>query len=419
MNLEIDIKSLKDRERDKVLEVLQRDEKLRKVEEERIRKLKSEYQEIRRKGAKSCSREYSSRSCARCQAALGLLFNKGIECSICSHRVCSDCCIYRTNRVYRCIVCHTRGLVKVKSGEWFIEEKAKKFHHEQDEHKTISEKLLQSLRTLSSIAIVPPTPPPTGYLLEDKHSKGFTRSMENLFWSLTDRVRQISKSHEDVVKNTQLLSASYMAKDCELKKERSQSDTALTSASKLSPTTVQGLSKVSDGDQGSSHEEAAQQMEEESISSINSTHTGSETMDKANVTGEIELSIQYNFKALALEIHIKACKNLASGDGKKRKYNPYVKTYLLPDKSPHSKLKSSVKKNTVDPVFNETLRYNVERWQLEMRTLHVSVWYSMTLKRQVFVGQVHIPFENWKFEDCSTQAHRWYQLQGKVVSAPS
>ncbi|XP_062912649.1 synaptotagmin-like protein 3 isoform X1 [Mobula hypostoma] len=410
MNVEVDIKSLKDQERDKVLEVLHRDERLRKVEEERIRKLKSEYQEIRQKGAKSCRREYSRRSCARCQVALGLVFNKGVECSICSHRVCSDCCVYSNKGTCRCVVCHTRGLVKVKSGEWFIEEKAKKFHQEQGEHKTMSEKLLQTLQTLSSIAIVPPTPPPTGCLLDNKHSKGFNRSMENLFWSLTDRVRQISKSHEDVPKNTQLLSASYAPKVCELKKERSLSDTALTSASKLSPAILQGLSKLSDRDQGSSQEESVQQMEQESISSI---YTDSKTTDKANVTGEIELSIQYNFKTLALEIHIKSCKNLASGDGKKKKCNPYVKTYLLPNKSSHSKLKSSVKKNTVNPVFNETLRYDIERWQLETRTLHVSVWYSMTLKRQVFVGQVHIPFDKWRFEDNSTQAHQWYQLQDK------
>ncbi|XP_078262093.1 synaptotagmin-like protein 3 [Rhinoraja longicauda] len=339
MNLEIDIKSLKDRERDKVLEVLQRDEMLRKVEEERIRKLKSEYQEIRRKGAKSCSREYSSHSCARCQAALGLLFNKGVECSVCSHQVCDGCSIHNSNKVARCVVCHAHGLVKVKSGEWFIEERAKKFSLEQGEHKTISEKLLQTFRSLS-IAVVPPTPPPTG---------------------------------------------------CQ-----------------LLPTSGSSLAIGRTGDAG----EESSRLQQESTSSI---CPGSETMDKANVTGEIELSIRYNFEALALEIHIKACKNLAPGDGKKR--NPYVKTYLLPDKSPHSKLKSSVKRNTVDPVFNETLQYTIGRRQVETKTLHVSVWYSTTLKRQLCVGQVHVPFDSWRFEDSSTQLFQWYQLQG-VTSAP-
>ncbi|XP_069788273.1 synaptotagmin-like protein 3 isoform X2 [Narcine bancroftii] len=409
MNLELDIKLLHDQERNKVLEVLHRDEMLRKVEEERIRKLKSEYQEIRRKGARSCGQEYRGRFCARCQATLGLLFNKGVECTTCSHRVCRDCCTSTPNTMHSCIVCHAHRQVKVKSGEWFIEERAKKFHQEQGQHKTISENLLQTFRTLS-IAIVPPTPPPTGCLLEDRHPKGFTSSMENLFWSLTDRVRKISKSHEDVAKNTQLLSASYTAKDCVLKKERSQSDTDLVNASKLPPCDIlRDINKVDSSDTKSSQREGSRWTEEENSSNIS---TGRETAEKIDVTGEIELSIQYNFKASALEIHIKACRNLVPGDGNK-KCNPYVKAYLFPDKSSHSKLKSSVKKNTVDPVFNETLQYKIPRSQLGTRTLHVSVWYNMTLQRQVFVGQVLIPFGNWTFEDSSTQSCQWYQLRSK------
>lgn len=34
----------------------------------------------------------------------------------------------------------------------------------------------------------------------------------------------------------------------------------------------------------------------------------------------------------------------------------YVKCYLLPDKSRQSKRKTAVKRNTVDPVYNETLK---------------------------------------------------------------
>ncbi|XP_041059893.1 synaptotagmin-like protein 3 isoform X2 [Carcharodon carcharias] len=386
MALEIDIKSLKGLEREKVLEVLHRDEILRKAEQERIRKLKSGYQEIRRKGAKISSREYSSQSCARCQNTLGLVFNVGVVCSICNHKVCRECCVHKSDRVWRCTLCHAHWQMKVKSGEWFIEERAKKFHQEQGKHETISEKLLHTFRTLSNIAIVPPTPPPVGCLLEEKHSKGFTRSMENLFWSLTGHIKQISKSQEDVMKGSKLLTADYGKEDCELKKERrSLSDTALVNSCKGG------------------------------VYSITNTCMEPETLDNANVTGEIELSIQYNFKAVALEIHIKACKKLAYGDEKKKKCNPYVKTYLLPDKSPQSKLKSTVKKNSVNPVFNETLRYNIERSQLEMRTLQVSVWHCTTLKRKVFLGELQIPFEDWKFEDNSTQSYKWYQLQDKIM----
>ncbi|XP_048392590.1 synaptotagmin-like protein 3 isoform X2 [Stegostoma tigrinum] len=442
MEMDVDIKALKNLEREKVLEVLQRDEILRKADEDRIRKLKSEYQEIRRKGAKISQWDRSSRSCARCQTTLGLVFKVGVVCSFCSHKVCHECCVYKNNKVWRCTVCHAHRQMKVKSGEWFIDERAKKFHQEEGKHETISEKLLQTFRTLSKIAIVPPTPPPVDTLKEDKHSKGFTRSMENLFWSLTGHIKQISKSQEDVMKG-KLLTASYGIEDCELKKERrSQSDTALASSCKQLTTSASLLkvNKQDEKDGGHLCEMDLQQTEEVnytssqlyakrgslvhtrheipqwgSIYSITSTCTEPETLGNANVTGEIELSIRYNFQAVALEIHIKACKKLAYGDEKKKRCNPYVKTYLLPDKSPQSKLKSTVKKNSVNPVFNETLRYNIERSQLDTRTLHVSVWHCTMLKRKVFLGELLIPFVDWKFEENFTQSYNWYHLRDKIL----
>ncbi|XP_072436224.1 synaptotagmin-like protein 3 [Chiloscyllium punctatum] len=441
MEMEVDIKSLKNLERENVLEVLQRDEKLRKAEEERIRKLKSEYQEIWRNGTKISQQAFSSRSCARCQTTLGLVFKVGVVCSYCSHKVCHECCVYKKNNVWRCMVCQAHRQMKEKSGEWFIEERAKKFQQEKGKHETVSEKLLQTFQTLSNIAIVPPTPPPVELLKEDKHSKGFTRSMENLFWSLTGHIKQISKSQEDVMKS-KLLTANYGTEDGELKKERrSQSDTALASSCKLSTSaSLLKINKQDEKDGGTLHEMDLQQTEEvnyissqlcakrrslvytrhetpqwDSINSINSTCTEPETLDNVNVTGEIELCIRYNFQAVALEIHIKGCKILAYGDEKKNRCNPYVKTYLLPDKSPQSKLKSTVKKNSVNPVFNEILRYNIERSQLDSRTLQVSVWHCTMLNRKVFLGELLIPFGDWKFEENITQSYNWYHLQDKIL----
>lgn len=37
----------------------------------------------------------------------------------------------------------------------------------------------------------------------------------------------------------------------------------------------------------------------------------------------------------------------------------YVKCYLLPDKSRQSKRKTSTKRNTINPVYNETLKVKV------------------------------------------------------------
>uniref|UniRef100_A0A8C9WEN7 RabBD domain-containing protein n=1 Tax=Scleropages formosus TaxID=113540 RepID=A0A8C9WEN7_SCLFO len=124
----MDLSLLKALEREKVLEVLQRDKVLRSVEEERIRKLKLELQEIRRKGAKSFSRQYSERTCARCQRPLGKFWNCGAICHGCSHRICSKCRVSTTAQEWKCTVSFLfHREVKIKSGEWFMEERAKKF----------------------------------------------------------------------------------------------------------------------------------------------------------------------------------------------------------------------------------------------------------------------------------------------------
>ena len=55
--------------------------------------------------------------------------------------------------------------------------------------------------------------------------------------------------------------------------------------------------------------------------------------------------------------------------------NPYVKTYLLPDRSSSSKRKTRAKLNTLDPVFNDLLSYIVDCKDVHNRTLWLTVWH--------------------------------------------
>ncbi|NWI39205.1 SYTL3 protein, partial [Picathartes gymnocephalus] len=150
-----------------------------------------------------------------------------------------------------------------------------------------------------------------------------------------------------------------------------------------------------------------------SLYSLNSTCTESGNFGKANITGEIEFALKYNFRACILEVCIKGCKNLAYGEERKKKCNPYVKVYLLPDKSPRSKRKTAVKKSTVDPEFDETLKYKIEYSQLRSRQLQISVWHAGALKYRVFLGEVVIPLAAWNFEEDSMQFD-WYPLKPKL-----
>nr|XP_023415139.1 synaptotagmin-like protein 3 [Loxodonta africana] len=378
MAQEVNLNSLKDLEREVILQVLYRDQAVQNVEEERIRKLKTHLQHLRWKGAKSTNQDYREKSCARCQRALGLLLNRGAVCRGCSYRVCAQCRVFlRKTHAWKCTVCFEDRNVKIKSGQWFFEERAKKFPTE-GKHRTAGAKLLQSYQKPSKISVVPPTPPPhsenqcgsqTG-LQELGQFKGFNKSVENLFLSVTTHMKKLSKSQNDMTSDKHHLATGHRQSKGRSER-RSQSDTAInvTTRKVSSPDILKSLNQEDSKhspdpvskQQDSSSNPAARplfsgELRHGSLISINSTCTEMGNFDNANVTGEIEFAIRYCFKTHSLEICIKACKNLAYGEEKKKKCNPYIKIYLLPDRSSQGKRKTRVQKNTTDPIFQETLK---------------------------------------------------------------
>lgn len=129
------------------------------------------------------------------------------------------------------------------------------------------------------------------------------------------------------------------------------------------------------------------------------------------VRGQVEFGLQYNYKAGALEICVKQCKDLAAVDQKRNRSDPYVKVYLLPDKSKSGKRKTKVKKHTLNPVFDETLKFHLSLSGLETRTLWLTVWHSDMFGRNDFLGEVMMPLENKVFDDPTP---KWYNLQERV-----
>ncbi|XP_044018054.1 probable serine/threonine-protein kinase DDB_G0282963 isoform X2 [Aphidius gifuensis] len=129
------------------------------------------------------------------------------------------------------------------------------------------------------------------------------------------------------------------------------------------------------------------------------------------VRGEVEFSLQYDYKNLSFEVHVSQCKDLAPVDIKRNRSDPYVKVYLLPDKSKAGKRKTRVKKHTLNPVFDETLKFQMNLNGLETRTLWLTVWHSDMFGRNDFLGEVRMPLENKIFDDPSP---KWYQLQERT-----
>ncbi|XP_075552249.1 uncharacterized protein LOC142585399 isoform X2 [Dermacentor variabilis] len=131
-------------------------------------------------------------------------------------------------------------------------------------------------------------------------------------------------------------------------------------------------------------------MRSESMTSVYSAAGGGRYGTVA-VTGEVLFSILYNYKSGLLEVHVRECRNLAPVDTKRNRSDPYVKVYLLPDKTKSGKRKTKVKKHTLNPVFEEVLKFRVTMSELQARTLWLSVWHSDMFGRNDFLGEVMLP----------------------------
>ncbi|XP_075054768.1 synaptotagmin-like protein 2 isoform X8 [Mixophyes fleayi] len=133
-----------------------------------------------------------------------------------------------------------------------------------------------------------------------------------------------------------------------------------------------------------------------------------------DVKGEIEVSIDYVEQLKELLIYIYQCKDLSVADAKKQRSDPYVKAYLLPEKSKMGKRKTAVKKKTLNPVYNEILRYKIPKQSLVTQTLNLSVWHRDVLGRNSFLGEVNLNLEKW---DWSSKQRNWYPLEPRTPAA--
>ncbi|CAF4811150.1 unnamed protein product [Pieris macdunnoughi] len=152
------------------------------------------------------------------------------------------------------------------------------------------------------------------------------------------------------------------------------------------------------------------QNRSESMASVYSG-AGEGLRGSVTVKGEVQFSLLYNYRLGALEVGVKRCRDLAPIDVKRNRSDPYVKVYLLPDKSKAGKRKTKVKKNTLNPVFEETLSFAQPLASLSSRTLWLSVWHADMFGRNDFLGEVSLPLADVVFDD---PAPMWYRLHERT-----
>ncbi|NWV38420.1 SYTL4 protein, partial [Grantiella picta] len=486
MSEAVDLSFLSDVERDLILQVLQRDEELRKAEERRIsRRLKNELLEIRRKGAKRGSQRYSERTCARCQQSLGRVNPKANTCRGCNHLVCRDCRSYSPNGSWRCKVCTKEAELKKTTGDWFYDQRVNRFanHLGSDmvrlslrhrpaasKRETVGQTLLQKAQLSepkSSSAVRQPSPPaPREGLFPDasdpRDGKSDTESMENM--SLDGyRPADVGGSHrrnslERAIPGKQVAAPAGPASSSLTLPLRSKNVTLVDEHETIFKKNPRRVVRPADytksvidlrpedlvGEGGSLGDSSKSvpglntelEEEEEDIDNLVEIHrqrvargsmrsgTSSSTLGSmvsiyseagdfgsVAVTGGISFSLSYEQKTQTLFIHVKECRQLAYGDEGRKRSNPYVKTYLLPDKSRQGKRKTTIKRNTINPLYNELLKYEISKSLLLARTLQFSVWHHDRFGRNTFLGEVEVPLDAWNFE---SHLEEFLPLHGKI-----
>uniref|UniRef100_A0A8C8YXZ8 Synaptotagmin-like protein 2 n=1 Tax=Prolemur simus TaxID=1328070 RepID=A0A8C8YXZ8_PROSS len=154
-------------------------------------------------------------------------------------------------------------------------------------------------------------------------------------------------------------------------------------------------------------------LQDEVSGSVMSVYSGD--FGNLEVKGNIQFAIEYVESLKELHVFVAQCKDLAAADVKKQRSDPYVKTYLLSDKGKMGKKKTLIVKKTLNPVYNEILRYKIEKQILKTQKLNLSVWHRDTFKRNSFLGEVELDLETWDWDNKQNKQLKWYPLKQKTA----
>uniref|UniRef100_UPI003AAF52BC extended synaptotagmin-3 n=1 Tax=Centroberyx gerrardi TaxID=166262 RepID=UPI003AAF52BC len=123
--------------------------------------------------------------------------------------------------------------------------------------------------------------------------------------------------------------------------------------------------------------------------------------------GEIQLTLRYATLRNKLIILVNSCRNLfpCNENGS----DSYVRLYLLPDQSWRHRMRTHVKKRTINPIFNEKFEVSVSLEEAETRKLDVAVKNNRMFhtRERKEIGMVLIDLSQL---DLAKGVTEWYEL---------
>lgn len=139
--------------------------------------------------------------------------------------------------------------------------------------------------------------------------------------------------------------------------------------------------------------------------------------------GRILIYLKYHSNKQQLQVGIIRCAGLAAMDVNGYS-DPYVKLYLRPDTGRKTKQKTSMKKKTLNPEFNEDFYYDVKHNELAKKTLEITVW-DKDIGKNDYIGGVQLGINakgerlrHWfdTLKNTDKRFERWHTLSEEMFS---
>jgi synaptotagmin-1 len=129
---------------------------------------------------------------------------------------------------------------------------------------------------------------------------------------------------------------------------------------------------------------------------------------KKKYLGRIQYKVEYDFSAGILTVHITKAEELPAMDIGGLS-DPYVKLYLLPERK--RKYETKVHRKTLNPIFNESFKFEVPYGDVMTKTLVFAVYDYDRFSKHDAIGEVRLPVCQM---DLAQAKEIWKDLQSIV-----
>ncbi|CAL1567981.1 unnamed protein product [Knipowitschia caucasica] len=392
---------LTDEEKEIINSVLARAAMMEATEQQRIARLSTRLDNIKKT---ACGDGQSL--CLICGAGFGPQGVTAVLCAHCNKHMCSKCGIYSNSRsspMWLCRICNEHQEVQKRSGAWFFKgreqqplpgplplskqrESSSESNSAADDQRRPQEKATRQQQPRADAEPLA-APEQTGRTTADGGNESparpavALRTEAHVFASKPPRAA-VQQNHSDFENKRSQREEVPSPPVIEEKRQPLVTSSIPSYTPAPRPTPVNN-SPIHPPPQKPPPETTQEEDEYDS--------------DDSTTLGSLEFSLLYEQESNTLQCCVIKAKGLKPMDSNGLA-DPYVKLHLLPGASKSNKLRTKTLKNTLNPVWNETLIYHgITDEEMTRKTLRLSVSDEDTFGHNEFIGETRVALKKLKF----------------------